>query len=78
MEAQNPAFELTRLNVDDDKLVWMIHQGLLKRVGMKDEAMVSIINNYVNILNLVLLLDQDQAFAKIARKPTINWWCSFF
>lgn len=56
MEPQNPAFELTRLNVEDDKLVWMIHQGLLKRVSMKDEAMVSIINNYVNILNLALCL----------------------
>lgn len=50
MEPQNPAFELTRLNVDDDKLVWMIHQGLLKRVSMKDEAMVSIINNYVKYI----------------------------
>ncbi|XP_058737885.1 two-component response regulator 24-like [Vicia villosa] len=38
MEPQNSATELTALIVDDDKLVRMIHQGLLKRAGVKNEA----------------------------------------
>ncbi|XP_045797968.1 two-component response regulator 24-like [Trifolium pratense] len=38
MESQNSADKLTALVVDDDKLVRMIHQGLLKRAGVKNEA----------------------------------------
>jgi len=38
MEPQNSGTELTALIVDDDKLVRMIHQGLLKRAGVKSEA----------------------------------------
>lgn len=38
MEPQNSATELRALIVDDDKLVRMIHQGLLKRAGVKNEA----------------------------------------
>jgi hypothetical protein len=38
MEPQNSETKLTALVVDDDKLVRMIHQGLLKRAGVKNEA----------------------------------------
>ncbi|CAK8543702.1 unnamed protein product [Lathyrus sativus] len=38
MDPQNSATELRALIVDDDKLVRMIHQGLLKRAGVKNEA----------------------------------------
>ncbi|CAI8583205.1 unnamed protein product [Vicia faba] len=38
MEPQDSATELTTLIVEDDKLVRMIHQGLLKRAGVKSEA----------------------------------------
>jgi response regulator RpfG family c-di-GMP phosphodiesterase len=38
MERQNSETKLTGLVVDDDKLVRMIHQGLLKRAGVKNEA----------------------------------------
>ena len=38
MEPQNSGTELTALIVDDDKLDRMIHQGLLKRAGVKNEA----------------------------------------
>ena len=38
MEPQNSGTELTALIVDDDKLGRMIHQGLLKRAGVKSEA----------------------------------------
>lgn len=38
MELQNSGSELTTLIVDDIKLVRMSHQGLLKRAGVKNEA----------------------------------------
>ncbi|RHN51742.1 putative response regulator and transcription factor RR-A-type family [Medicago truncatula] len=38
MEPQNSGSELTTLIVDDIKLVRISHQGLLKRAGVKNEA----------------------------------------
>jgi len=38
MEPKNSGSDLTALIVDDVKLVPMIHQGLLKRTGVKNEA----------------------------------------
>lgn len=38
VDLQNSATELRALIVDDDKLVRMIHQGLLKRAGVRNEA----------------------------------------
>ncbi|KAK7336929.1 hypothetical protein VNO77_17482 [Canavalia gladiata] len=38
MEAENSVTELTALVVDDDKFCRMIHQMLLNRVGVKNQA----------------------------------------